>query len=61
MANDNSVREEYEGHHYIGYLQLVARVLLYALSYRQDSSYHSLCFTSHGALAGTRNSTMCPP
>ena len=25
---------------------------------RQDSTYHSLCYTSGGALAGTRNSSM---
>ena len=29
-------------------------VLLYAPSHRQDSSYHGLCYTSRGALAGTR-------
>ena len=41
--------------------RLTARVLLYAPSYRQDSTYHSLCYTSHGALAGTRNSLMGSP
>ena len=30
-------------------------------SHRQDNTYHSLCYTSRGALAGTRNSTMGPP
>ena len=34
------------------------RVLLYASSHRQDSTYHGLCYTSRGALAGTRNSLM---
>ena len=34
---------------------------LYAPSHRQDNTYHSLCYTSHGALAGTRNSSMGPP
>ena len=29
--------------------------------YRQDSTYHSLCYTSCGALAGTRNSSMGSP
>ena len=29
-------------------------VLLYATSHRQDNTYHSLCYTSRGALAGTR-------
>ena len=33
--------------------QLTARVLLYA----QDSTYHGLCYTSCGALAGTRNNS----
>ena len=43
---------------YIGYsFQLTARVILYASSHRQDNTYNSLCYTSHGALAGTRNST----
>ena len=38
-----------------------ARVLLYASSHRQDNTYHRLCNTSHGALVGTRNSSMGPP
>ena len=42
---------------HMGYsFQLTARVLLYASSHRQDSTYHSLCYTSNGALAGMRNS-----
>ena len=28
---------------------------------RQDSTYHGRCYTSRGALAGTRNSSMGPP
>ena len=31
------------------------------ISHRQDSTYHGLCYTSRGALAGTRNSSMDPP
>ena len=47
---------------YMGYsFQLAARVLLYASSHRQDNTYQGLCYTSHGALAGTRNSSMGPP
>ena len=47
---------------HMGYsFRLVARVLLYALSHRQDSTYHGLCYTSRGVLAGTRNSSMGPP
>ena len=35
--------------------RLTARVLLYAPSHRQDNTYHGLCYTCRGALAGTRN------
>ena len=34
--------------------------LLYAPSHRQDSTYHSLCYTSRRALDGRRNSSMGP-
>ena len=55
------VRKETHCHH-IGYsYRLTARVLLYAPSHRQDNTYHGLCYTSRGSLAGTRNSSMCPP
>ena len=38
--------------HHIGYsFRLAARVLLYAPSHRQDSTYHGLCYTSCGTLA----------
>ena len=54
------VRKETRCRH-IGYsYRLPARVLLYAPSHRQDNTYHSLCYTSRGALAGTRNSSMGP-
>ena len=47
---------------HIGYsYRLTARVLLYAPSHRQDNTYHGLCYTSRGALAGMRNSSMGPP
>ena len=36
--------------------RLTARVLLYAPSHIQDNTYHGLCYTSRGALAGTRRS-----
>ena len=55
------VRKETRCRH-IGYsYRLTARVLLYASSHRQDNTYHSLCYASRGALAGTRNSSMGPP
>ena len=54
------VRKETRCRH-IGYsFRLTARVLLYAPSHRQDITYHGLCYTSRGALAGTRNSSMGP-
>ena len=50
------VRKETRCRH-IGYCyRLAARVLLYAPSHRQDSTYHGLCYTSRGALAGMRTS-----
>ena len=56
MVKDHSDSEK--GNH-IGYsYRLTARVLLYASSHRQDSTHHGLCYTSRGALAGTRNSSM---
>ena len=55
------VRKETSCRH-IGYSYgLAARVLLYAPSHRQDNTYHGLCYTSRGALAGTRNCSMGPP
>ena len=55
------VRKETRCRH-IGFsFRLTARVLLYAPSHRHDSTYHGLCYTSCGALAGTRNSSMGPP
>ena len=51
------MREETRCRH-MGYsFRLTARVLLYASSHRHDSTYHGRCYTSRGALAGTRNST----
>ena len=55
------VRNETRCRH-IGYsYRLTARVLLYAPSHRQDNTYYGLCYTSCGAQAGTRNSSMGPP
>ena len=55
------VRKETQCHH-MGYVFLLAASdLLYALSRRQDRTYHGLCYTSCGALAGTRHSPMGPP
>ena len=38
-----------------GLLFSIDRVLLYAPSHRQDNTYNGICYTSRGALAGTRN------
>ena len=52
------VKDHSDSRH-MGYsFRLAARVLLYAPSHRQDNTYHSICYTSSGALAGTRNSSM---
>ena len=49
------VRKETRYRH-MGYsFRLTARLILYAPSHRQDSTYHGLCYTSRGAVAGTRN------
>ena len=46
---------------HMGYsFRLVARVLLYPSSHRQDNT-HRLYYASRGALTGTRNSSMGPP
>ena len=61
MVKDYSDSER--GNHccHIGYsFRLATRVLLYAPSHRQDSTYHNLCCTSRKALAGTRNSSVGP-
>ena len=51
-------REETRCRHFMAYsYPLATRTLLYALPYRQDSTYHGLC----GARAGTGISWMFPP
>ena len=52
------VREETRCRHVVYSFRLAARVLLYAPSHRQDTTYHGFCYTSRGALVGTRNSSM---
>ena len=44
------------------YLMMHSTQFMYGFMHhpRQDNTYHSLCYTSHGALAGTRNSSMGP-
>ena len=50
------VRKETRCRHICYSFRLTARVILYSPSHRQDSTYHGLCYTSRGALAGTINS-----
>ena len=67
MVKDHSDRERYVGYSFrlwchMGYsFRLGAKFILCASSHRQDNTYHSLCYTSRGALAGTRNSSMGLP
>ena len=55
------VRKETRCRHIGYFFRLTARVILYAPSHRQENTYHGLCYTSRGALAGTRNRSMGPP
>ena len=49
-------REETRCCNYMGYtFQSAANDLLYTPTCRQDSTYHSICYTSCGALDGRRN------
>ena len=60
MVKDHSGGEETYCHLYLGYsFQLATRVLLYAPSHGQVSTFHGL--TSRGAMAGRRNILMGPP
>ena len=61
MVAEKITREETSCHHMGYYFRLTARVLLCAPSHRQDNTYDGLCYTSRGALAGMRNSSMGPP
>ena len=57
-----TARAETHCHHYISYFFLLAaRVILYAPCHRQDTTYQGLCYTSCGALAVMRNSSLGPP
>ena len=55
------VRKETRCRHIGYYFRLTARVLLYAPSHRQDSTYHGLSYNSRGALARTRHSSVGSP
>ena len=53
-----AVRDETFCCHHISYFFRIVAIGLLMHHPRQDSIYHSLSYTSHGALAGTRNSSM---
>ena len=55
MVSDIWDREETCCCHMVYSFRLAARVLLCAPFHRQDSTYHGLCYTSCGALAGMKN------
>ena len=56
------IREETRCCHFMdSSLWLVGWNLLYTSVHKQDSTYHGLYYSSCGALAGTRNSSMSPP
>ena len=40
---------------------IAASAILNVSSHRQNDTYHGLCYTSRGALAGTRTRSMGPP
>ena len=61
MVKDHTKTKEETCICHMGYsFRLTARVLLYAPSHTQDNTYQGLCYTSCGALAGTRNSSLGP-
>ena len=53
------VRKETRCRHICYSYRLTARVLLYVPSHRQDSIYHSLCYTSCGALVLSQRIILC--
>ena len=57
--HSNSEREETHCRH-MGYsFLLAARVLLCALSHKQDNTYHGLCYASHGSSSSSSSSSKC--
>ena len=56
------VREETCCRYYTGYTILLVQMIFYkSPPHRQESAYHNLCYTSRGALAGSRNVLMDTP
>ena len=62
MVKDHSDSEIGNPRRHIGCsFRLAARVILHGSSHRLNNTYHGLCYTSRGALVGTRNSSIGPP
>ena len=60
MVKDHTARGETCCCH-MGYsFRLATRVLLYTPPHRQDNTYHILCYTSRGALAGMTKALKIP-
>ena len=56
VVKDHSDSKRETHYHHMGYsFGLAARMVLYAPSHRQDNTYHSLCYTSHGHWPGKKN------
>ena len=59
MVKNHTDKDEACCSHFTGYsFWLAARDLLHTLSHRQDSTHHDICYTSCGALAGKRSSSI---
>ena len=53
MVKGHAAREETRYRHYMGYsFRLAAKYLLYAPSYKHDSTYQGFCYSSREKLAG---------
>ena len=61
MVKDHSERKPVAGKIHRLLFSISSKDYFYASSHRQDNTYNSLWYTSHGTLAGTKNSSMGPP
>ena len=64
MVNDHSDRERrylLPSLHGLFFSINNKRYIICTIAHKHDSTYHSLCFTSHGELGETKNSPMGPP
>ena len=62
MVNTTQIAREETRSRQMGYsFRLAALGSFICTTQRQDRTYHGVCYTSHGTLTGTRNSSMDPP